>query len=69
MHGFDALAKCFILLPATLCGQAHDIFCQRPGINGNLRSDTQHLPSMIAVIVSKQYGIAMSVSIRHTRNI
>ena len=69
LNGFDALAKRFALLPATLCGQAHDILCQRPDINGNLRSDTQHLPGMIAVIVGKQYGIAMSVPIRHTRNI
>ena len=69
LNGFDAPEKRFILLPATLCGQAHDILCQRPGINGNLRSDTQHLPGMIAVIVGKQYGIAMSVPIRHTRNI
>ena len=69
LNGFDALAKRILLLPATLCGQAHDILCQRPGINGNLRSDTQHLPGMIAVIVGKQYGIAMSVPIRHARNI
>ena len=69
LNGFDAPAKCFVLLPATLCGQAHDILCQRPGINRNLRSDAQHLPGVVAVIVGKQYGIAMSVSIRHARNI
>ena len=69
LNGFDALAKRFVLLPATLCGQAHDVLCQRTGINGNLRSDTQHLPGMIAVIVGKQYSIAMSIPIRHTRNI
>lgn len=69
LNGFDALAKCLVLLPTTLCGQAHDILCQRPGINGNLRSDTQHLPGVVAVIVSKQHRVTTPVFIRHTRNI
>ena len=69
LNGFDAPAKRFVLLPATLCGQAHDILCQRPGINGNLRSDTQHLPGMIAVIVGKQHRVTAPVFICHARNI
>ena len=69
LNGFDALAKRFALLPATLCGQAHDILCQRPGINGNLRSDAQHLPGVVAVTVSKQHRVTAPVFICHTRNI